>query len=250
MQEVKTLFHDLNQVSEKDICKKLNEEGFFLFESIIDENSLLQLSQKFGDIFIHKDGNQNGITHIRNFDIDKDPDMPGLSAFSNAKQDLHTDRSGEITPPDLIVLYCTKPATKGGEVWILDGRKVYEELEQLYPETLKTFKQEGSIVFGGSKQLYNGSIFHVNESGKKVLRFRDDELGYFPTYIHPHLNNFYEVCEKHKIILNLKENQGYIIKNDRILHGRNSYQGERSMYRVLINSTNSSKLGQEIVKGF
>jgi len=235
---------------EKHIINQLEENGYVLFEGSLEEKELVELSVKFGNIFMHNHANSLGVTHISNISKNVDSSSDNLTGFSNDKQDLHTDRSSELEPPNILFLYCKQASYIGGESWIADGKKIFTDLSENHPETLRLLIESGNIVFGGSNELRTGAVFLKNYEGNFSIKYRDDELGYFPYYMYPHISILRQTFQKYLLSLSLKSNQGLIIKNDRVLHGRNFFQGERSMLRVLIHSKSTSILGSKITKGF
>lgn len=228
------------------VSNQLNDRGLVTFENIDSKDQLISTSKHFGEIFLHRDSDVNGVTHVVNKgDLDE---KVGYQGLTSAGLNLHTDRSGVSIPPELLVFYCNTPATHGGETILVDGKDVYYNLRKEYPGILNLILKENSVLFGNGNDNVSSSIFNFIGIDRLQVRFRYDELGFYSSSIISIMPLFLEVLERCSSSFKLRKNQGYIIKNDRFLHGRTPFSGPREMYRILL--TLDKKINNMIEKGF
>ncbi len=242
-------FFEKNLVNLEDVdvvSKQLNEYGLVTFENIKSKDQLISISKQLGVVFLHRDSDADGITHVVNKGgLDE---KVGFKGLTSAGLNLHTDRSGVTNPPELLVFYCNTPATQGGETILADGKEIYNKLKEEYPGVLSLILRENSVVFGGSDDNVSASIFKFINTDRLQIRFRYDELGFYSSSIISIMPLFLEIMESCCSSFKLEQNQGYIIKNDRWLHGRTTFSGPREMYRILLSL--NSEINDNIKKGF
>ncbi len=229
---------------EEEIYRKLDEFGVVTFNHMNSRQQLINFGEKFGSIFMHRDADEDGITIVN--DRGYNEIIAGYEGLSNEALTLHTDRSGEKSPPELMFFVCRKQAQIGGESFLVDSKKVLDYMSKELPVEFDQLMKDRTVIFGGSEELYCGSIINRLSNDNYAIRFRFDELGYFSSDSHNAVEQLLEVMKNNSFKLRLRENQGYLIKNDRILHGRTDFQGEREMHRLLICLDKSSK----IIPGF
>lgn len=117
----------------------------------------------------------------------------------------------------------------------MDGKKVYDILDNSFPDVLEELSAPGSVAFGGDKIPLVGSIFNHLPNDNIYIRFRYDNLVYFSPRVLNVIDTFLNVLKANCFSFQLCENQGYIVKNGQWLHGRKSFIGSREMYRILLN---------------
>jgi alpha-ketoglutarate-dependent taurine dioxygenase len=229
-----------------EVSSQLDEHGLVTFENIESKNQLISISKQLGEVFFHRDSDVDGVTHVVNKgDLDE---KIGFKGLTSAGLNLHSDRSGVTNPPELLVFYCNTPASQGGENILVDGKDIYYKLKKEYPGVLSLILKENSVVFGGSDDNVSASIFKFIDTDRLQIRFRYDELGFYSSSIISKMPLFLEIMESCCSSFKLDQNQGYIIKNDRWLHGRTTFSGPREMYRILLSL--NSEINDNIKKGF
>lgn len=246
---------DLTQPNlEERLTHMLNIEGFATFDHILSSEQpvpkqLRDLVDRFGTIIKHPDSDEYGVTKIAPAE---DSDCTDRNRGLTSKElYLHTDGSAVIEPPPFFLFYCSKPAPEGGLSKLLDGKELYEILNWISPDLLKSLLEPNSAIFGNPKDDHViGSVFSQDEKGIVSVRFRYDTLGYYSAPIASKLEDLLSIMEGLKVSFRLDSGQGYIINNRRCLHGRTSFNGEREMYRVLFNFSPYSRMGQETIPGF
>lgn len=129
----------------------------------------------------------------------------GFAGFSACALNPHTDRSGIVNPPALLMMACGQPATTGGECVVIDGQAVYDDLAEVNPKTL-------------------------------------DELAQFSPETARELPVLRATIDRQANMFRLDAGQGYILDNCRWLHGRRAFSGRRVMYRVNANPLASLRI--------
>ncbi|QUL57072.1 TauD/TfdA family dioxygenase [Paenibacillus tritici] len=234
-------FVDITQAAlVENISRKLDRFGLVTFENIHSREQLINFAEKFGAIFMHRDSDADGITVVN--DRGYEEITAGYEGLSNAELTLHTDRSGEKSPPELMFFVCKKQALVGGETFLVDGKEVLDIMSKEYQSEYHQILENKSVIFGGADELYCGSMINRLSNGNYSIRFRFDELGYFSSNTYNAVKRLLQVMKERAFKLRLKENQGYLIKNDRILHGRTNFQGEREMHRLLVCLNHLSRI--------
>jgi alpha-ketoglutarate-dependent taurine dioxygenase len=231
---------------EKDLKAALSSNGLVTFEKALTKKELVEFSKYMGDIYFHRDSDGDGVTSISA--VEENEGKEGYLGLSSSELTLHTDRSGVKNPPGLLVFYCEKNADEGGDSLLLDGKKLYEELEKYHPKVVNILSEPGTTIFGGSEPIL-GSIFTKLTNGNISIRFRHDNIIFHSKKAWQVLPTLITYLERLQITFRLKENQGYIIKNDQWLHGRTSFKGVRQMYRILLDPFEKEKIGQ-LAPGF
>ena len=213
----------------------LKEEGFITFESIFSPEQLVAFANNFGRLILHRDSDEFGVTTITPREVDGN--LTSDLGFTNQELMLHTDGTAVVKPADYLALYCSKPAIDGGASILLDSRKLLGVLAQEYPELLQQLFTPNSAIFGDPKGEHHiGSIFSKNTDGNITIRFRTDQGGFYTAPLATQMVNLIKIMEDLSFKFDLKEGQGYLVNNHRVLHARTSFIGTRVMHRVLIDS--------------
>jgi len=208
--------------------KKIITEGVVFFESELTTDSLLNQAKKLGSIYKHRDSHFDGITVIKSVYAPKET-KSGYFGFTNSYLSLHTDRSTLKVVPNILIFYCKTNDCVGGESILVDGKDLINYFQTKYSETNCPLFYNNSVIFSDNSSFYKGSIFEKIGNKSYQLRFRNDEFSFFNPNVHSFLQEFYEVMEDKKVEFKLKKNQGYIINNNRYLHGRKGFNGKREM---------------------
>lgn len=231
------------------LVQNLERHGIATFDKINTNEQFISLAESIGTVFTHTTADSRGITRIvpNKEYIEK----PGYRGFTQSELAFHTDRSGFPKPPTLLMLYCAKPASEGGDSIFVDGKDIYEYLAQRYPDILEQLLAPESAIFGGAELPFIGSVFTKLPNGYVMVRFRSDHFGYFSAPLIKSLPIFFKIIDDRSFSFNLGKNEGYIIHNGRVLHGRTHFHGEeREMYRILVDIDTESSIGARIQLGF
>ena len=172
---------------------------------------------------------RTGITLIR--DQGALATRPGYAGFGAGALNPHTELSSASRPPALLMLTCIQAASSGGASFIIDGAAVHADLVRQEPGLAAALARPRTAVFGDPG--WSGAVFERERCGRLTIRLRLDELARFAPEIRRALPRLREVIAEHVAELPLRPGQGFLIDNRRMLHGRRSFNGHRTMYRVL-----------------
>jgi hypothetical protein len=91
-----------------------------------------------------------------------------------------------------------------------------------------------SAYFGGGCG-HLGSVFEPAPEGQITVRLRLDDLIRFSPAVTRYADQLRHAVVQHARVLRLREGEGFALLNDRWLHGRTEFTGERAMLRILGN---------------
>lgn len=216
----------------QDVQGALTREGLVIFEGVASREQFLDLATTLGDVVAHRDSESDGATHIA---VAGQQMVDGYLGFSNGALFPHTDRSSMREPPDLLLFWCETAAPTGGDSLFVDGLELFEKLQENHPAILEALCSEQSVVFRGEDGYLPGSVFSLAQD-RAQIRFRLDRLGFFSSEVAASLPVLKVMIETLTQSVRLRDGEGYIVQNRRWLHGRRSFTGSRSCYRLLVNS--------------
>jgi alpha-ketoglutarate-dependent taurine dioxygenase len=215
-----------------DLAAMLGRHGLASFDGLACEGDLLRLAQSIATVVPHRDSDADGVTTISN--LGSATTRSGFAGFGAAALEPHTDRSGVVHPPGLLMMSCGRPAPSGGECVLIDGKSVFDDLAESQPDAAHALSTPRSALFGGAAG-HLGSIFTRTENGRVDVRLRLDELAQFSPEAARWLPVLRAAIDRHAITVRLEAGQGYILHNRRWLHGRRAFTGRRIMFRVMGN---------------
>lgn len=202
-----------------------------LFNSQTSFEDFKKTVEPLGNIYHHRDSNSDGYTFIKN----RNMNTKGFKGFSNNFLSLHTDRSSVSTPPKLLATYFSKQSKYGGESNFVDVKDVYNYLNKNYKSELEMLLNiKCSFWDIKNENVIHHSILSLDEDILNV-RYRSDSLISFPEKIIPIIDLWEETIKKFQFSFSFKTGNYYILDNRRFLHGRNSFEGEREIIRVLLD---------------
>lgn len=208
----------------------LASSGAVVIDDITDRHRLLRLAMTVMNPLPHRDADADGITSIR-------PHLPhptpGNLGFGSGPLAVHTDGAQHAQPAGMLIMSCAKPAVTGGETVVVDMAAVHDTLAAVAP-TLLTRLYRPECRFGGKAAVWRPVFCRT---GTRVsARWRDDALAAFSPDIAPHLPLLREIINRHRITVPLAYGQAVILSNTRFLHGRNAFDGDRLMLRIIGNA--------------
>ncbi|MEU8637685.1 TauD/TfdA family dioxygenase [Amycolatopsis sp. NPDC048633] len=207
-------------------------DGVALFDGVPAEQQLLQLAVRLGRLVPHRDSTGSGLTVI----TDRGDTRPsaGQAGFSRHALAPHSDCSDLPRPPLLVAMTCIRPAVRGGDCVLVDGRAVHDELATSAPEALADLSARRGAYFGGAAGIV-GNVFEPGPSGLVGIRLRRDELARFAPQTQRRLAVLARIIERHTVTVPTRAGSGYVVNNHRWLHGRTAFTGARRMHRALID---------------
>lgn len=156
------------------LVAELATHGLVLLDDVTSADHLLRLAHSIATIVPHRDSDASGLTTTADIGGQM---RSGFAGFSACALDPHTDRSGIVNPPALLMMACGQPASTGGECVVIDGKAVYEDLAESHPKATKALSAPRSVLFGGASGCLS-SVF--SPTGDRItIRLRLDELAQF-----------------------------------------------------------------------
>ncbi|WP_433273988.1 TauD/TfdA family dioxygenase [Pseudonocardia xinjiangensis] len=224
-----------------NVVADVAESGIALIDGVSRAEDLTALASGMGTVVPHRDSGPGGVTTIE----DRGASSPAHAGFTRSALPPHTDRSGVPTPPVLLLTACGRGPTEGGDIVLVDGRAVHDDLARTSPTALEAFRTPRTVLFGGGDG-YLGSVFTHQPGGAIAVRHRLDPLVRFAPSVAPHVSILRAAIQRHIVTLPACIGAGYVINNYHWLHGRLAYSGPRLMYRVTADPRQSTP----IIAGF
>lgn len=238
-----------NDVAEQALGM-LRQHGLFTFAGIQDADQFLTFATTIGAIRSHRDSDENGITRIAVVGSNTAQQVSGLG-FTSKELFAHTDGSAAATPASLVATLCTQTAQTGGHSIFVDGRQLVQALADYFPHLLDALSSSNSVLFGNPHGPHHlGSMIEILPNNRYVLRFRLDQWIYMTPIVAQALPTLLSLIEGSTFSFKLAAGQGYVAQNDRILHGRTQFLGEREILRILIDSGSPTDLIARLGPGF
>ena len=214
------------------LAAQLGEHGLATFDGIASREQALNLAATVMTLWPHRDSEEDGITVLS--DRGDTAQQPGLAGFGNTALDLHTETATIAEPPQLMMLTCISGASSGGACRLADGYKIFRHLRDGFPDLLEQLCQPRSVLFGGAVG-YLGSVFELGIDRRVRIRLRTDKLAKFSPQVAHRISQLRQEINRCAVGIPLQPGQGYLLANTRWLHGRDAFDGNRLMYRILGN---------------
>lgn len=213
------------------ILSGLTTHGITIFHGGAERDDLLCTARSLIRIRTHRDSDSNGVTTIAQRPAPNDG-RTSVAGFTDRELWPHTEGSAVCRPPRVLMLACLRPAQTGGRSHLVDGRDLYDEIARTEPAMLAALSQPRSAYFGGGSG-HLGAVFEQTTEGRIAVRLRLDELARFAPMLTPSIDRLRALVHQHTIPIDLREGHGYILLNDRWLHGRTRFNGNRMMLRII-----------------
>lgn len=250
MQDVFARFYvDLRSSgSRRAMIEQLAEDGLVTFDGAASRDAVLGILRSIATIRPHRDGAGDGVTVL--VGSDRARQDPSYAGFGRGELFPHTDGTSVREPPGLVMVVCAKPSGAGGESLVADGRDIFDALRSVSAEAVRALSAPGCASFGGGRAVYRGAVFEPTTPGRVAIRFRHDELARFTSPAALALPELLDAIYERLLRFRLDAGEGYIAQNGRWLHGRTTFAGPRTMYRVLGDPLPRAVLGGRILFGF
>ncbi|MFE6031018.1 TauD/TfdA family dioxygenase [Streptomyces niveus] len=214
-------------------AEQLRESGLVTLAGLITREAVLSFASRVMTVSAHRDSDPDGLTTIR--DSPRHAGRPGFAGLGNGQLDPHTERSGLPNPPRLMLLVCSQPAGRGGECLLTDGRRVHADLlNQGGGEAVDALARPRTAYFGGGDG-HASQVVSSHRDGRVSIRLRFDALARWSPIVQPHLPALRAAALDHQQSLRLEPGQGYLLDNQRWLHARTAFIGDRLHWRALGN---------------
>jgi hypothetical protein len=211
------------------ITDALRGQGMAALCGVGDRAALLHAGRSLMTVRIHRDSDREGVTTIERRFSDA---VGSLAGFTDRELVPHTDGSAVPEPPRLLMLTCARRPRSGGQAVLVDGCRLYQEIAESDPAMLDALRAPRSAYFGGGSG-HLGSIFEETAIGRVTVRLRFDDQIRFSPAASLYVARLAELLRQHAITLDLAVGEGYVLLNDRWLHGRRRFVGNRMMLRLI-----------------
>ncbi|MFF4450177.1 TauD/TfdA family dioxygenase [Streptomyces sp. NPDC001502] len=212
------------------IAVQVGARGVVMVDGLTSRQAVLDFAQRVMRLVPHPDSDLDGLTTIQ--DIGLASGQPGLAGLGSGELRAHTERSSIPRPPRLMFLVCLRPAVSGGQVILIDGRAVQNDLAASAPAAIEAMSLRGTAFYGDGGGRPS-RIFTPHLGGRISIRFRQDELSQFSPLVSCFLPALRHAIAANESAFLLEPGQGYLIDNQRYLHARAAFLGPRLCVRAL-----------------
>ncbi|VVO47991.1 hypothetical protein PS903_00135 [Pseudomonas fluorescens] len=234
----------------KGITLFLNENGYCVIKP--RDHSLeafRHTAGNFGLIQFHTKSDESGVVGGGE-PINKD--------WQNFKEDYHGELSSDffphtdgsflngmayvdgvakkITPPKFVILQCISKPETGGDNFLVDGQRIYNDLLINQADILKTLMTSGSVSYCRDDLLsIDCSVFEKINDNKLRIRYRYDSTAFIPewaTAAFDYIKNEYSTNDNYIINISLEPGDILAMDNLRVLHARHKFFDGRKKRKV------------------
>ncbi|MFD4113202.1 TauD/TfdA family dioxygenase [Streptomyces niveus] len=212
-------------------AEQLGESGLVTLDGLANRDAVLSFASRVMAVSPHRDSDPDGLTTIR--DSPRYASLPGFAGLGSGQLDPHTERSSLPSPPRLMLLVCSQPADRGGECLLTDGRRVHADLvHEGGGEAADALSRPRTAYFGAGDG-HASQVLSSHRDGRVSIRLRFDALARWSPIVQPHLPALRAAALDHQQSLRLEPGQGYLLDNQRWLHARSAFVGDRTHWRAL-----------------
>jgi alpha-ketoglutarate-dependent taurine dioxygenase len=227
---VDSFIADLKQykiVHLKDVPNDVNYKEFY--QDLVD---------KCGEILaVEEDINTGNSSNERWTDIRYDKENSFTFRHANTRQPLHTDAAYTNFDQDVNFFFCMENAEIGGATTFIDSVELLYILEKYEPALLEKLKTT-EVNFGkGGNQFKRRKIIDQDERGIKlnwnyyrVMPDNPEDVKALCEEFHNFLENRIVAAGLQQTVY-LKPGEAALFQDDRLLHGRNSFYGNRNLIK-------------------
>ncbi|GHG80362.1 TauD/TfdA family dioxygenase [Streptomyces griseocarneus] len=216
--------------AEEQAHEQLRDTGLITLTGFTSRTVVRDFASRIMDITPHRDSDPDGLTTIR--DTRRHTHLAGYGGFGSGELAPHTERSGTPAPPRLMLLVCGTPAHHGGACLLTDGRAVYADIAARRREAVIALSRPRTAYFGGGDG-HPTQVFTGHPDDRISIRLRLDGLARFSPTVQPYLPYLRNALTTYQIRLPLDAGQAYLLDNERWLHAREAFTGNRLCWRAL-----------------
>jgi len=234
------------------LSKQIEGRGFALLEAWDSQPETFKyMAQHFGQLQRHIRGDEDGIVSVAyekswNSSLSEDDassiQQEDFQSYSADYVAPHTDGTFihgmnlnaegkviRVLPPRLVGFQCVQPAESGGELILVDAKKVLLALMEEKPELISILFRPGCISFCRDDQLaLDMAVFgRMPDVEQWAVRIHFDKRVFTSSWSYEAVEIAYKQYfdnPQYAVKIALKSNQILLIDNRRVLHGRSIYQ--------------------------
>ncbi|WP_103734842.1 TauD/TfdA family dioxygenase [Pseudomonas sp. GZJR-8] len=225
----------------KEISTFLKEHGYCVIKP--QDHSLeafRETAGKFGLIQFHTKSDEHGVVGGGE-PINKDWQRFKDDYHGELSSDFfpHTDGSflngiayvegtaKKITPPKFVILQCVSKPEFGGDNFLVDGQKIYNDLLANNAETLKILMTSGSVTYCRDDLLsIDCAVFEKIDDETLRIRYRYDSTAFIPEWANAafkYIQTHYSTNERYITPISLEPGDILVMDNLRVLHARHKF---------------------------
>ena len=133
----------------------------------------------------------------------------------------------KITPPKFVILQCVSKPEFGGDNFLVDGQKIYNDLLLNHADTLKILMTSGSVTYCRDDLLsIDCAVFEKIDDDTLRIRYRYDSTAFIPEWANAAFNyiqNHYSSNENYITPISLEPGDILVMDNLRVLHARHKF---------------------------
>ncbi|MFI0409068.1 TauD/TfdA family dioxygenase [Actinomadura sp. 3N508] len=225
--------HSVSFGTPQVIARRLRETGLIVLDGLTCRSDVLSLAERVMEVTAHRDSDPDQLTTIS---ARPPTSRPGFAGLGTGELAPHTERSGMVVPPRLMLLACAREAQTGGDCRLTDGRQMYADLVERQREAADVLAEPRTAFFGAGDGAGGGhttQVFTRHPDGRVSIRLRLDGLARFSPMVQPYLKHLHAAAIGRQISLHLRAGQAYLLDNSRWLHARTAFTGDRLCWRAL-----------------
>lgn len=225
----------------KEISTFLKEHGYCVIKP--QDHSLeafRETAGKFGLIQFHTKSDEHGVVGGGE-PINKDWQRFKDDYHGELSSDFfpHTDGSflngiayvegtaKKITPPKFVILQCVSKPEFGGDNFLVDGQKIYNDLLANHADTLKILMTSGSVTYCRDDLLsIDCAVFEKIDNETLRIRYRYDSTAFIPEWASAafkYIQTHYSTNERYITPISLEPGDILVMDNLRVLHARHKF---------------------------
>ncbi|KOV61440.1 TauD/TfdA family dioxygenase [Streptomyces sp. MMG1121] len=230
----------------EDVASALSRTKVVRISGVPDEldhgNLYHGLASRLGDFhFKNEDAETASLESDGWLDIRYDPAAidQSLYRYGNTRMPLHIDGAYTDVDFDIFFFYCVQQAQFGGATVVADGVDVYNYLAAFDPELFHQLLETEVLFEKGEKRRISTILFY--EDGVPSFNWSSTRVSAEnPPEVVEMARRFADFCEQ-KIVdgglaepVLLKRGEAVFMHNRHVLHGRNSFFGERCLLKGVL----------------
>ncbi|MEC4020485.1 TauD/TfdA family dioxygenase [Streptomyces sp. H27-D2] len=212
------------------IAAQLRDDGIVTVDGLFTRSAVLAFASRIMAVRSHRDSDPDGLTSIR--DTHRHDRRIGFAGLGNGELAPHTERAGVPVPPRLMLMVCEQTADRGGECLLTDGRAAHADLSVWSPEAAVMLAKPRTAYFG-TGDGHPSQVFTVHRGGRVSVRLRQDDLARWSPLVARHVPDLRDAIIRNQHKLSLAVGQAYLVDNERWLHARTRFSGDRRFLRAL-----------------
>lgn len=209
-----------------EILDCFNRFGFVLLrgqDAREPTRSMLRWQAVFGAIWRHDRSDPTGLALVtpRSGRSDFGPAYLGVSSLEHPP---HTDGAYHGDPPQIVMLYCERPAALGGESLLVSGKRLYQSMAS-HPRELRALHAPDALTIIRGGQSTTTAVFPAQDRQRIV--FRTDSAAALVPSLAARV-----ACERlrkaalqpaNQLRFTMQTGDLLVIDNTAVLHGRTAF---------------------------